>query len=67
MPPVDAGPRAGWGREAKAEPGITDRHLLEAVVLPEKGMAPRVAALPARVRLVEMVAVPANRPAGLRR
>ncbi|XQZ99439.1 type IV secretion system protein [Komagataeibacter rhaeticus] len=38
-----------------------------AVVLPEKGMAPRVAALPVRVRLVEMVAVPANRPAGRRR
>lgn len=62
MPPVDAGPRAGWGREAKAakaEPGIVDRHLLEAVARLEEVMAVETAVL--------LVAVPANRPAGRKR
>lgn len=63
MPPVDAGPRAGWAMERATKAEIADRHLLVAVVLLEKG----VAALPVRVRLAEMVAVLANRPAGLRR
>lgn len=37
-PPVDAGPRVGWAkvaRAAKVEPGIADRHLLVVVLLGE--------------------------------
>ncbi|GBR39914.1 hypothetical protein AA11826_2022 [Komagataeibacter oboediens DSM 11826] len=67
MPPVDAGPRAGWAVERVTKPVAAGRFQQVGVVLPEKGVAPRVAALPVRVRLVEMVAVPANRRAGRKR